>query len=58
MGDIAPTSPLVIIKSSDWMYAFDTIKIIVVEVPLVVEIDMEGVIEQLQFSFGHINFES
>ena len=40
------------------MYAFDTIKIIVVEVPLVVEIDMEGVIEQLQFSFGHINFES
>ena len=45
MGDIAPTSPLVIIKSSDWMYAFDTINIIVVEVPLVVEIDMVRVIE-------------
>ena len=58
MGDIAPTSPLVIIKSSDWMYAFDTINIIVVEVPLVVEIDMVRVIEQLMFSFGHINFES
>ena len=55
---MAPTSPNVIMKSSYWMHAFDTTEIIGIEVPLVVEINMEGVIEQLQFSFGHINFES